>query len=106
VTVGYGVRTVSVSLPAAGGVAGFVVQLVDTAGHNISARSINLHAATVDGVPIAAQVGQPGNNFTFAPIVNTYGFGLSTRGLAAGNHSLGFTAGTDPTVRTINFRTR
>jgi len=103
VTVGYAYRTVSVSMPFVGGVAAFGVQLVDRTGHNISSGTIGLRAVTIDGHVLDPKISKA---FTYSSLLRSYGYALSTTGLARGKHTLGFTAGTDPATHDITFTVR
>jgi hypothetical protein len=95
---------VSATSAACCGAAGFTVTLKDATGKNVGTSAIVVHAATVDGLPIAAQPGQPHNNFTWVAKLKTYAFALKTVGLSRGTHTLAFTTGSDPIVHTVTFR--
>jgi hypothetical protein len=75
------------------------VQLRDAAGAAVS-TGVLLTAVSIDG-PTAA-----GGTFSFNRRAAEYAYSLQTRGLASGQHTLQFTAGSDPTIHSIPFVVR
>lgn len=89
------------------------LELCDANGSDVSASSIVVTAVSVTQVSTnapgqleAAGNANPDNNFRFDATLGTAGgyiFNLSTKGLATGTYALSFTAGSDPTLHTVQF---
>ena len=88
------------------------LQLCDINSNDVSSSSIVVHATSLTGVSgfsgdvEPAGDSNPDNDFRFDATLGTTGgyiFNLSTSGLATGTYNLQFTAGSDPTVHSVNF---
>ena len=93
------------------------LQLCDANGANVSAPNIVVHAVFVQMVsgvvppvvPDDSGNANPDNDFRFDGTIGTTGgyiFNLSTMGLTAGVWTLTFTAGSDPTLHSVQFLLR
>ncbi|HKV64043.1 MAG TPA: Ig-like domain repeat protein [Candidatus Acidoferrum sp.] len=89
--------------------------LCDARGNDVSSTAMMLHAARVtstsgySGAPAWPGNANPGGNFRFDDCLGPAGgyiFNVKTTGLASGNYSLQFTAGTDPVPHALNFAVR
>jgi hypothetical protein len=92
------------------------VQLIDALGRNISSAGVIVHAVSLIRVSTNASetINDAGNsngddNFRYEPTLGSGGgyiFNLKTTGLRTGSYLLGFTAGNDPAVHTVQFQVR
>lgn len=89
------------------------LQLCDAGGHNLSSPAIVVTAIGVMKISDTAfgSVEDSGNanpdfNFRYDPASAGYTFNLSTKGLGTGTYRLGFKAGSDPTIYTVQFRVK
>jgi hypothetical protein len=92
------------------------LELCDASGADVSASSIVVTAVSVtqvstnaSGTLVSSGNANPDNNFRFDPTLGTAGgyiFNLSTKGFATGTYALSFTAGSDPTLHTVQFEVR
>jgi hypothetical protein len=82
------------------------LQLVTAYGLNVSSPFVTVTAVSLDGNPTVPAAGnsQPGQKFALTG--HGYRYNLKTAGLAAGAHTLVFTAGKDPVQHTVTFTTR
>lgn len=89
------------------------VALCDANGADVSSSSLVVTAVSVTQISTNAPVtltssgnANPGNTFRFDATLGTAGgyiFNLSTKGFAPGTYALSFTAGSDPTLHTVQF---
>lgn len=99
-----------------GGVIPIKLYLADFGGADVSASAINLHATGVvqlstnsSGMLESPGNSSPDNNFHFDATLGPNGgyvYNLSTAGFVTGTYALSFTAGTDPTVHTVQFQVK
>lgn len=92
------------------------LQLLNSAGANVSSASIVVHATVADLVSTSTSVdvqavggANPDNDFRFDPTVGTSGgyiFNLATSPLASGTWTLSFTATGDGTTHTVQFQVK
>ncbi len=81
------------------------LELLSSKGANISVSTVTVHAISLDGGAVSSPGNsQPNNNFRFLSDLPGYIFNVQTTGLASGTHTLAFTAGTDPTLHTVQFQ--
>lgn len=82
------------------------IQATDAFGDNVSASSITVHATGLDGSATVPAPGnsQAGQNFSFDPTTGQYQYDVNTTGLSSGQHTPTYTIGSDPTVRSLTFR--
>ena len=110
--VAFGVRTVfdQAKPHRAGSTIPIKLQLIDSAGNNVSGGSIvvqatqlALVASTAASAPDDAGGANPDSNFRFDSSLAGYIYNLRTDGLAAGTYRLSFIATGDPTVHSVQF---
>jgi hypothetical protein len=79
------------------------IQLTSSTGANLSSATVTVHAVGIDATTIAPAPGssQPGQNFTYSS--GSYQYNVKTTTLSAGQHTLTYTAGNDPTKHTVTF---
>lgn len=90
------------------------LQLCDVNGVNVSAPGVTVTATSINLVSAPdtnLEVEDAGNanadsNFRYDTELQGYIFNLKTAGLAPGVHRLNFTAGSDPTVHSVEFRVK
>lgn len=92
------------------------LELCDSAGTDVSSSTITVTAVSVTqvstnapGTLISSGNANPDNNFRFDSTLGTAGgyiFNLKTNGLATGTYALSFTAGSDPTIHTVEFEVK
>jgi Bacterial Ig-like domain (group 3)/Glycine rich protein len=106
--VAYGQQVITLSASGSrGGIVAVVMRLTDASGHNVSAKTVAVHAVAIDGGPLGSVVTQGGSNFPYVAAVKSYSFlAVQKSGLAKGQHVLTFTAGADPTTHGVRFTTR
>ena len=75
------------------------LKLQDANGVNVSNPAIVLTVQSIDSTPTSG-------TFTFVKRPPSYKFTVNTAGLASGQHTLKFTAGSDPTVHSAPFTVR
>jgi hypothetical protein len=76
----------------------------DISSPNIAVTAVALADANGNPVPLnSAGNANPNNLFRYDPSLGGYIFNLSTKGLAAGNYTLYFTVGNDPTRHSLTF---
>ena len=110
-TVGYGIVTLydQTKVHQSGSTIPIKLEITDANGHNISsagtavtAVGMALVSSSVYGPVEDSGNANPDNNFRFD--TNSYIFNLKTTGLSTGVYNLYFTAGSDPTLHTVQFQ--
>jgi hypothetical protein len=91
-----------------GGVLAAQLQVMDAGGKNLSSQSLPVTATGLAGpngkpVPLKAKGNNPNDLFLYNKGLGMYEFDLDLSGLAAGNYTLYFTVGTDPTRHAMTF---
>jgi probable HAF family extracellular repeat protein len=86
------------------------IRLCDSAGNNMSASSIVVHAVSVTktSTNVPGELNDTGNanpdfDFRYDPTLEGYVFNLSTKGYSTGTYNLNFTAGADPATHAAAF---
>ena len=74
------------------------LRVCDAQGRNISSRSLPVKAVSVSPTGSLNDSGKANPGFLFRLDDGKYMFNLSTKGLVAGNYTLNYTIGNDPTI--------
>jgi hypothetical protein len=88
------------------------IQLTDGSGQTIGSAALTVTADSVlgpGGSPVPLQSpgsSQPGNLFRYDPVIQSYQFNVKTTGYLAGQYTLCFSVGDDPTLYTVTFLVR
>lgn len=82
------------------------LSVCDAAGRNISSRTLSVKAVGISPTGSLNDSGRANPGYLFRLDDGKYIFNLSTKGLAAGNYTLDYTIGNDPTVYHYAFTIR